>query len=62
MKLKLLTALAGLQQLSVTSKFPKPSISPPPRLAVNPAGMPVTASPVVLPTMLNPKIPSFPLP
>src|SRR5690349_14886814 len=37
-KLKLVMAPDGLQQLSVTSKFPKPSMFPPPRLAVRKLG------------------------
>ena len=60
-KLKLVTP-GGLQQESVTSKFPKPSICPPAGLNANPAGKPVMFSPATLPTTLNPKIPLFAAP
>src|SRR4051794_12950104 len=61
-KLKLCTASGGLQQESVTSKFPKPSICPPVGANDHPAGKPVIFNPAVLPTTLNPKIPLFPVP
>src|ERR1044072_9473968 len=57
-KLKLVTP-GGLQQESVTSRFPKPSICPPVGLNANHAGKLLMFSPAVLPTMLNPKIPLF---
>src|SRR5262245_36446749 len=52
----------GLQQLSVTSKFPNPSICPPPGAKLQPPGRPVIFRPAVEPTMLNPKIPLLPEP